>query len=163
MIFVSLGTQDKSFTRLLKKIDEQISLGNIKDKVIVQAGLTKYESKNMEIYDLMNMDTFLNNIKNCDLLITHGGVGTILDGLKYEKKIIAFPRLKEYKEHINNHQKEIVDEFYKCGYILTGDIEDLEEILKNIKDFNPKKYKSNNYKFNKLIRNYIDNIMEGKK
>ena len=48
MIFVVLGTQDKSFERLLKAIDEQIEMKNIKEKVIVQAGSTKYKSKNMK-------------------------------------------------------------------------------------------------------------------
>ena len=52
MILVTLGTQDKSFVRLLKAIDREIKKGNIKEKVIVQAGYTKYNSKNMEIFDL---------------------------------------------------------------------------------------------------------------
>ncbi len=158
MIFVSLGTQDKSFTRLLKAIDKNINEGNIKDKVVVQAGCTKYKSDKMEIHDLMSMEEFANYIEKCDLLITHGGVGTILDGLKHQKKILAFPRLREYAEHVNNHQQEIIKEFYENGYILTGDIKDLSSLLKQLEDFTPKKYKSNNYKFNKIISNYIDNI-----
>ena len=51
MIFVALGTQDKSFTRLLETIERQIEMGNIKDKVIVQAGYTKFISDKMEIFD----------------------------------------------------------------------------------------------------------------
>ena len=39
-------TQDKQFDRLLKAVDEEIELGNIKDRVVVQAGYTKYKSKN---------------------------------------------------------------------------------------------------------------------
>ena len=53
MIFVTLGTQDKPFNRLLEAIDKQIALGNIKDRVVVQAGQTKYESNNMEILGLL--------------------------------------------------------------------------------------------------------------
>ena len=158
MIFVSLGTNDKSFDRLLRKIDEEISLGNIRDKVIVQSGYTKYSSSNMDIVDLMPMDVFNKNIASCDILITHGGVGTILDGLKNGKKIIAFPRLAKYLEHVNDHQVEIIDEFYNCGYILTGEIDDLVSLIDKIRDFQPREYKSNNYKFNKLIRDYIDSI-----
>ena len=158
MIFVSLGTNDKSFRRLLDKIDKEISLGNIKDKVIVQSGYTKYESKNMDIIDLMSMEDFNKNIGDCDILITHGGVGTILDGLKLGKKIIAFPRLSKYQEHVNDHQVEIVNEFYECGYILTGEIDNLVKLINKCKDFNPKSYVSNNYKFNKLIRDYIDSL-----
>ena len=158
MIFVSLGTNDKSFTRLLDKIEDEIKLGNIKDKVIVQSGYTKYESKNMEIIDLMPMEEFNKNINDCDILITHGGVGTILDGLKLGKKIIAFPRLSKYQEHVNDHQVEIISEFNACGYILTGELDELASLIKQCKDFKPKSYKSNNYKFNKMIRNFIDNI-----
>lgn len=158
MIFVTLGTNDKSFSRLLSEIDRQIDIGNIKDDVVVQSGFTKYESKNMKIVDLMSMDEFLNNIKECDVLITHGGVGTILDGIKCGKKIIAFPRLSKYREHVNDHQIEIINEFYRDGYILTGEISDLGLLLKNVSLFNPKTYKSNNYKFNKKIRDYIDSL-----
>ena len=158
MIFVSLGTNDKDFSRLLREIDRQIELGNIKDKVIVQSGFTKYESNNMSIVDLMSMSEFSDNIKNCDFLITHGGVGTILDGLKYGKKIIAFPRLSEFQEHVNNHQIEILDEFHRCGYILSGDVSDLSRLLDEVKCFNPKVYKSNNSKFNKIIDGYIDSF-----
>ena len=57
MIFVSLGTNDKSFKRLLEKIDREISLGNIKDKVIVQSGYTKYESSNMDIVEHVHLYT----------------------------------------------------------------------------------------------------------
>lgn len=158
MIFVSLGTNDKSFTRLLDKIENEIKLGNIKDKIIVQSGYTKYDSKNMEVIDLMPMEEFNKNIKECDILITHGGVGTILDGLKLGKKIIAFPRLSKYQEHVNDHQVEIISEFNACGYILTGELDELVDLIKQCKDFKPKSYKSNNYKFNKMIRNFIDNI-----
>ena len=42
MILVSLGTQDREFTRLLQAIEREIINGNIKEKVIVQAGETKF-------------------------------------------------------------------------------------------------------------------------
>ena len=58
MIFVTLGTQDKVFNRLLEAIDKEIEKGNIKEKVVVQAGCTKYESKNMEVLDLVPQDEF---------------------------------------------------------------------------------------------------------
>lgn len=158
MIFVSLGTNDKSFERLLKTIDKEIEKGNIKDKVIAQSGYTKYSSKNMEVFDLMPMDKFNKCIDDCDILITHGGVGTILDGLKKGKKIIAFPRLSKFQEHVNDHQVEIIDEFCNSGFILTGDIEDVSSLIKKCDSFSPKAYKSNNYKFNKLISDCIDSF-----
>lgn len=158
MIFVTLGTQDKVFTRLLKAIDKEIEKGTIKEKVIVQAGFTKYNSNNMEIFDLIDKDAFDKYIKECDILITHGGVGSILTGLKNNKKIIASPRLAKYNEHMNDHQKQIIEKFTKSGYILSyNENDDLGDILKNIKSFKPKKYISNTDKMIKLITNFIDN------
>lgn len=159
MILVLLGTQDKSFKRLLTEIDRLIDKKIIKDKVIVQAGLTKYESKNMEIHGLVEVDELMKWMESSDLIITHGGVGSILSALKLDKKVIAIPRLAEYKEHTNNHQIQIVNEFYNTGYILKADNpSDLENVLKNVKTFKPKKYQSNNKKFVQLIEDYIDNL-----
>ena len=44
MIFVTLGTQDKNFDRLLVAIDREIKKGNIKERVVVQAGITEFKS-----------------------------------------------------------------------------------------------------------------------
>ena len=135
MIFVTLGTQDKSFERLLQAIDREIERGNIKEKVVVQAGYTKYESKNMEVLDLVSQDEFDKLMKSCSLLITHGGVGSILTGIKYGKPVIAAARLKKYKEHVNDHQIQIVDNSHEEGYIIgIGDVSELRESLKNIKE-----------------------------
>ena len=158
MIFVTLGTQDKVFDRLLKDIDKEIDKGTIKDKVIVQAGFTKYNSKNMEIFDLLDKDEFDKYIKECDLLITHGGVGSILTGLKNNKKVIATPRLAKYNEHMNDHQKEIIEKFSNAGYILAyNEGDDLGKVIEYSKKFKPNKYVSNTSNMIKLIKDFIDN------
>ena len=157
MILVTLGTQDKSFKRLLEAIDRQVELGNIKDKIVVQAGCTKYESKNMEIFDLIPMEKFDDLIKSCDLLITHGGVGSIITGLKNDKKVIAAARLEKYKEHTNDHQLQIIENFSNDGYILGLDnFDELDKVLEKAKTFNPKKYVSNTDKMIKIIEDFID-------
>ena len=157
MILVTLGTQDKSFNRLLDAIQKEIDNGNIKDKIVVQAGTTKYVSKDMEIFDLIDRDKFNELMSECDLLITHGGVGSILTGLKNNKKVIAVPRLAKYNEHINDHQKQIIEKFSEAGYILgVENLEKLSDTLKKVKTFKPKKYISNTDNMIKIIENYID-------
>ena len=156
MVFVVLGTNDKDFSRLLKAIDYEIENGTIKDEVIVQSGKTKYKTDRMKVIDFLSMDEFNQYIDKADYIITHGGVGTILDSLKKDKKIIAVPRLKKYKEHVNDHQIQIISEFEKDGYLLG--VEDLNELgtaIKKIKKFKPKKFHSNQKRFIKLLDNYI--------
>lgn len=157
MIFVTLGTQDKSFERLLQAIDREIERGNIKEKVIVQAGYTKYESKNMEIMDLVSQDEFDKLMKSCSLLITHGGVGSILTGIKYGKPVIAAARLKKYKEHNNDHQKQIIKEFGDLGYILElRDFNKLGKMIEKSKTFKARKFTSNTHNMVKLVSDYIE-------
>lgn len=158
MILVTLGTQDKPFNRLLDAVQKQIDNGVIKEKVVVQAGLTKFNSKDMKIYDLIPYEKFDKLVKECDILITHGGVASILNGLRNNKKVIAAARLKEYGEHTNNHQLQIIDNFSDAGYILKlEDFDKLDLVLKKTKNFKPKRYVSNTQNFIRQIENYIDN------
>mgnify|MGYP004626939707 FL=1 len=161
MILVTLGTQDKKFYRILDAIQKEIDSGNIKDRVVVQAGCSSdYKSKDMEIFDLISVKKFDSLIKECDLLITHGGVGSIITGLRNNKKVIAIARLKKYKEHTNDHQLQIIDNFSKAKYILALDDEkQLNKVLKKVKTFKPKSYKSNKDEFNKLIQKEIDKYL----
>jgi len=157
MILVTLGTQDKEFSRLLKAIDKEIEKGNIKEKVVVQAGCTKYESKNMEVLDLVPQDEFEKLMSEADLLITHGGVGSILTGIKRGKPVIAAARLKKYKEHTNDHQKQIIKEFSDAGYILElRDFNKLGKMIEKAKNFKAKKFESNTHNMVKLLDDYIE-------
>ena len=159
MIFVTLGTQDKQFRRLLEAVDKAIIEGKIKEKVVCQSGSTKYESKNMEIIDYMDEETFSNYLNKCDILITHGGVGTILSALQMGKKIIAAPRLSKYKEHVNDHQLQIVDTFTKAKYILPlNNFDELGKVIKQAKKFKPEKFVSQRDNLIEKLEDYIDKI-----
>lgn len=153
MIFISLGTQDKEFPRLLENVEKLIDKKIINDEVVAQIGSTKYTSNKMNLMDYIPRNDFLNYIKESEFIITHGGVGTIIDSLNLNKKVIAVPRLKKYKEHVNDHQLEIISEFSKLGYIIDGS--NLEEAINKLDDFSPKKYNSNNKNFVDLIDKYI--------
>lgn len=158
MILVILGTQDKEFPRLLKAIDQEIEKGVIKDKVIVQAGQTKYHSEHMEIFDLLPAPEFEKLMDQADLIITHGGAGSILSAIKKGKKVIAAARLAKYKEHHNDHQKQIIEEFASLGYILElKDFHKLGKLIEKSRNFKPKKFESNTPNMIKLIEDYIEN------
>ena len=159
MIFVTLGTQDKPFVRLLEAVNKAVTDGIIKDEVIVQAGCTKYLSDKMKLFDLIDRDKFDEYIEKCDLLITHGGVGSIIAGLKKGKKVISVARLAKFKEHVNDHQKQIIQSFDELGYIVgcTNETIKIGELIEKAKKLKPKKYVSNNKKMIKLVEDFIDN------
>ena len=158
MILVTLGTQDKQFYRILAALEVKLDKHLIDDEVIVQAGCSAdFKSKYMKIFDLIPMDEFDEMIKKCDLLITHGGVGSIITGLKNNKKVIAAARLSKYNEHVNDHQLQIIDNFSKEGYILKLDnFDDIDKLIKDSSKFKPKKFKSNTDNMIDLIDREIE-------
>lgn len=157
MILVTLGTQNRDFSRLLDEIEKQIKNKNIKEKVIVQAGYTKYNSDNMEIFDFISSDELEKLVKKCRILITHGGVGSILTGIKNNKPIIAAARLSKYKEHTNDHQKQIIKEFEDEGYLLElRDFQKLDKLLIKANNFKQKKFISNTSNFTTNVEQYIE-------
>lgn len=156
MILVTLGTNDKSFERLLTEVERLIDLGVIQEEVAVQAGKTVYHSKKMKIYDLLPMSEMERLTGECSLLITHGGVGSIISGLKNGKCVIAVPRLEKYKEHVNDHQLQIIRNFGASGCIIgTEGVEDLKSALEKAKTFIPRPYQSNTENMINLIRQHI--------
>lgn len=153
MILVTLGTQKQSFKRLLDYIEKS----NIKDEIIVQAGHTKYKSKKMKIVDFIGFDEMEELIDKADIIITHGGTGSIIGPLKKGKKVIACARLKKYGEHVDNHQQEIIKAFVEKDYILElNENNDLDDLMKKIKNFKPQKYISNTDKFLKKLKKVIE-------
>jgi len=157
MILVTLGTQDKSFQRLLVTLEQQIEDGLIDEEIIVQSGYTKFNSKFMKLIPYLSQDQLDQYRKDASLIITHGGVGSILDGCKNDKRIIGVARLKKYKEHINDHQVEICERFSKDGYILFArELNEIPELIKKSYTFKPKKYIFDNKDLIMHIKSVID-------
>ena len=153
MIFVTLGTQDKAFGRLLEMIEKS----NIQDEIIVQSGYTKFTSSKMKIFDYLDINEFNSYMEKADIIIGHGGVGTLLKAVELGKKVIAVPRLKKYGEHTNDHQLQICDVLSKEGYVITlNDGDSLDDTYKQIKEFVPKPYTSNNLNFVSKLKEYLE-------
>ena len=156
MIFLTVGTQDKQFLRLLKIVDNAIEKGVVKDEVVAQVGNTKFSSKNIKTYKFMSDKRLDEYISNADLIVTHGGVGILTTSLMKKKKIFAIARLKQYKEHVNNHQEQIVDKFYKLGYVKKIEsYDDFVREYKSLNKFKPKFPHFNNEKILNIIADFI--------
>lgn len=158
MILVLLGTQNNNFNRLLNAIQENIDNGVIDDEVVVQAGFTKFDSKDMKIFSMIDKEKFSKLQDDADLIITHGGVGSIISSLEKGKKVIVVPRLKQYGEHVNDHQIQIAERFKSLGYVKSVlDINELGKTIKSMKNFIPKEYKRSKSSVITIIEEFIDN------
>jgi UDP-N-acetylglucosamine transferase subunit ALG13 len=134
MIFVTVGTHEQPFNRLLEAVDKLIEKGIIKEKVIMQIGYSTYIPKYAEWFRFKDFSSIKKIMKRAKIVITHGGTGSIFTALNLNKKVIAIPRLKKFREHTNDHQLQIVKELEKEKMLIgVYDINQLEEALKKVK------------------------------
>jgi UDP-N-acetylglucosamine transferase subunit ALG13 len=156
MIFVTVGTHTQPFNRLLKKIDELIQKGEIKEKVIAQIGNSTYRPRNYEYFKFTNEEKILKLNKEANLVITHAGVGSIITALQFKKSVVVVPRLREFNEHTNDHQIQIAKIFHKQKKILVCyNCDKLGLVIKKAKKFKPN-IRRKEPKMLKIIKNFLE-------
>lgn len=164
MIFVTVGTHEQPFDRLIKCIDQMVTDGKIKEKVIIQKGYTDYEPQNCESHKLIGYDDMKKYIEDARIIVTHGGPASFVAPLSIGKIPVVVPRQYKYNEHVNDHQLEFAREVEKrMKNIIVAENE--EEIVDAIVNYDLKvknisgKISSNNKKFNESLEEEIKKIL----
>lgn len=145
MIFITVGSQKFQFDRLLKEVDRLIETGKMNgSEIVAQTGYCQYEPKHFQFEQFMSKDDFLTHINNSEIVITHGGTGSIINSVKLGKKVIGVPRQEAFGEHVDNHQFEIIEEFENTKLIYAVyEIADLEDALVKVVNMTFRTYQSN--------------------
>ena len=159
MIFVTVGSQKFPFDRLIKKVDQMIGAGLIKEEVFIQTGTSGYVPA-CPHQAFCGQEQFAGLMKSCDILITHGGAGTMAGAVKQGKKVIAVPRLARYGEHVDDHQLELPARFHDMNLVYTcPDVDLLPEILPVVRNHRFDTYQSNTETFlasvDDVLRSYL--------
>jgi beta-1,4-N-acetylglucosaminyltransferase len=133
MIFITVGTT--AFDSLIRAVDE-ISKQN-REEIICQIADGKYFPKNCEYFRFKaSLET---EIQKADLVICHGGAGTLFNLLKLNKKVIAVPNLIRK----DKHQTDLIDELADKNYIISCyELSELKTKIENSKKVSLKKYEN---------------------
>jgi UDP-N-acetylglucosamine transferase subunit ALG13 len=116
------------FERLVKEMDR--IAGRIDEEVIMQIGGTKYAPQNAKHFSFATEQEIKELCRHARVVVTHGGVGTVLDALQERATVVVVPRLKKYGEVIDDHQLFFVQELEKQGKVIAVyDMERLEGVL----------------------------------
>ncbi len=135
MIFVTVGSQKFPFDRLLKQVDQIVENRVITEKVIVQTGHSRYAPRFCHCRAFYGREEFSDLLERCDVLITHGGAGTMVEAAKRGKKTVAVPRLARYGEHVDDHQLELTEQLHSMNLVYAcPDVEHLPEALRAVRD-----------------------------
>ncbi|EOU1869969.1 TPA: glycosyltransferase [Clostridium perfringens] len=163
MIFVTVGTHEQPFDRLIKYIDRMKQSGRIKDDVIIQTGFSNYNPESCISNKLYPYKEMISLVKEARIVITHGGPSSFIMPLQFGKIPIVVPRLKKYDEHVNDHQLDFAKEVQKRqgNIILVRNIEELIHVINKydsiINDM-PSELRSNNLKFTQNFEKIVRDL-----
>lgn len=104
MIFVTVGTHEQPFDRLLKEMDRLVETGVITEEVFIQSGYTDYQPKHCGYSKLLPYSDMEKYVKEARIVITHGGPSSFIMPLQVGKTPIVVPRQEQFGEHVNDHQ-----------------------------------------------------------
>lgn len=130
MIFVTVGTHEQPFNRLIREVDRLKLDGKITEEVIVQTGYSDYVPEACEHQTMMSGMEMEACIRKADIVITHGGPGSIFGALQQHKIPIVVPRQSVFDEHVDMHQVQFVKMMAGKNNILpVFDIGELEDLI----------------------------------
>lgn len=163
MIFVTVGTHEQQFNRLIEYIDKMVEKEIIKEDVIIQTGYSTYEPQNCKYQKLFSYNEMLKFVRNARIVITHGGPSSFIMPLQIGKIPIVVPRQYKFNEHVNDHQVKFTQEVSERmgNIILVQDVTDLDKVIINYETIteNMKKTNySNNILFNKRLEEIVLNM-----
>lgn len=114
-IFAAVGTQKFPFDRLIDALD-----GIAEEEgfdIYIQYGNSKQPVR-CDGVAFLNADKYQGMLAAADIVVVHGGVGTMRAALSVGVKVVAVPRRAIYGEHVDDHQMEIVTAFAEGGYVV---------------------------------------------
>ena len=133
MIFVTVGTHEQQFDRLIEYMDARKADGSIDEEVIIQTGYSTFEPKHCRWQKLFPYPEMVGLVEQARIVITHGGPSSFIMPLQVGKVPIVVPRQKAFDEHVNDHQVEFcraVAERQK-NILLVEDVAQLGKVIEN--------------------------------
>jgi len=145
-ILVTVGSSP--FNKLISAVDQFVSNDEYTVRCQISAGT--YIPKKHKAFRFTS--NFIDEIKQADLIITHGGAGTIYQLLELNKKFIVVPNT----ERIDNHQTDIANYITEKKLGLTCDNLDLLQVfIEKSTSLPPINYQKNPFFLTQSILSYF--------
>lgn len=122
MIFVTVGTNEAPFDRMLEALDNV----EVDDKLVIQCGASTVRPAGAECVEFLSFDELVDLVRAARLVVTHAGVGSIAVALANGKRPIVVPRRVAFGEAVDDHQLAFARRFAASGQVkLVEDLTDL--------------------------------------
>ena len=160
MIFVTVGTHEQPFDRLVSHMDHLVETGVITEEVVIQSGFSTYEPKHCRWSKLLPHKELRELVEGARIVITHGGPASFMMPLQMGKVPVVVPRQARYDEHVNDHQVSFCRAVAQRqgNIVLVEDVNQLGEVISNYEAVisgMPLDNKSHNAVFNEELKKMV--------
>jgi UDP-N-acetylglucosamine transferase subunit ALG13 len=122
MIFVTVGTNEAPFDRLLHALDRFPG----DEELIVQHGASHVRPRGATCIEQLPFEELTEHVRRARVVVTHAGVGSVLVALTNGKRPLIVPRRAEHGEAVDDHQFVFARRFAAAGLVsLVEDERDL--------------------------------------
>jgi UDP-N-acetylglucosamine transferase subunit ALG13 len=130
LLFATVGAT-LTFDRLVAMVVAVKAGGHIPERVLIQTGPGHGPAlTDIDCVESLAFDDMVNRLREADLVVCHGGVGSLISALREGCRVVAVPRQFELAEHYDNHQAEITHAFAARGLInVANTVEELAAAL----------------------------------
>jgi UDP-N-acetylglucosamine transferase subunit ALG13 len=128
MIFVSVGTHEAPFDRML----DAVHALELDEELIVQYGPSTVRSGKPGVreHEYLAFDDVVANIRRARAVVMHAGVGSVMISLANAKRPIVMARRHSFGEHVDDHQVELARRMEASGLVtFVEDPQDLARAL----------------------------------
>jgi UDP-N-acetylglucosamine transferase subunit ALG13 len=137
LVFATVGAT-LPFDRLVTSVEALKRAGSIPERLVIQTGMGGLRPPGVECHETLPFDRMLAMLKAADIVICHGGTGSLITALREGCRVIAMPRLFAKGEHYDDHQAEITEAFAARGLIaVANSVEELSEALTAVRARKP--------------------------
>lgn len=135
LIFVTTGTSQYDFQRMLESTEKCLSVLHEPYELVIQYGSTKTlpDFENVIVKtEFLSRDELVRYYETSDFIFSHCGIGSIYNSLAYNRPTVLIPRLAKYNEFSDDHQLQIAKEVSRNEslHVLSEDFEENRNIEK---------------------------------
>ncbi|MDT7838924.1 glycosyltransferase [Aquabacterium sp. OR-4] len=113
-VFVTLGTMQGY--RFDSVVDALLKSRYVNERTVWQLGHTQRRDRLPgRVHDILTPDRFCEAVRGADVVISHAGVGTLVELLNMGVYPVQAVRRAERREHVDNHQCELGDLVNRIG------------------------------------------------
>jgi UDP-N-acetylglucosamine transferase subunit ALG13 len=124
VIFVTLGTQEFPFDRLLAGLD------GVEEELVVQGGPSTVRPDGAAWFDYLSYTEVRELARRARVVVCHAGVGSVMTAVAEGKRPVVVPRLKRYGETVDDHQLPFAKRLAEAGLVtLVEDASRLREAI----------------------------------